>query len=667
MRQAKHLAARTVNAFTGATEWSHSLMTYALAGNRSYVSSDTFWFIFPYHLVSFVQDALNGRAAQEEEVPDACLAESAVQDQIDVLIEEANTEDSSHATRDAVPSNSGARMYKLGGEIILVSQAESYRHRGTFFEAYSALEFEMIVDILPRTTGQENDTPRRGRPKRRGFDLPPGHPLSPAFQGFIRTKFRTAMLGGPPPPHLAKDGQAPASLSQYLLSMVLPWNIETGVPDAELNPDGLVNLCREWNRSTASFVNRQRYHFVENLLQKGHRCARNEKACSEWRSRDAAFWADSMHEHPLEEPPYSGVGPDQTSSDHVADGTLATQAELYALTSAAAAKDLASIENARAMRATFWSLFPPDLRCEASPTDNEASSPIYDAHLAASVSLSAMARTIHSMSPLANSQNITTGTTTTTQTRGPTPADPYAMDPLRCAERHRCSADQRKVFDRIIGSIEPNGRLRQTLTTLHGGGGTGKSALIRAIVNVLQRHQIDTVSTCPTGIGASHLKNGRTFHSAFKTFRKGDLSENDLALLRLTFTSRVQLIVVDEMSMLSAEFMNLLDTRLRQIYRNNLRFGGRSVLLVRHGSASCFVVTLEIPLIIVSYRLATFCNWMSPWGLRCAKYCTWLRIRTSCCRRGPCFARLLYTSSNTSTAHLDAPFSRPIWQNFGCS
>ncbi|KAG6952293.1 hypothetical protein JG688_00013347 [Phytophthora aleatoria] len=52
-RTAKHLAARTVNDFTGGNEWSHSLMAFALAGHRSFLSSDTFWYRFPHRLVKY--------------------------------------------------------------------------------------------------------------------------------------------------------------------------------------------------------------------------------------------------------------------------------------------------------------------------------------------------------------------------------------------------------------------------------------------------------------------------------------------------------------------------------------------------------------------------------------------------------------------------------------
>ncbi|KAI9993974.1 hypothetical protein PInf_016503 [Phytophthora infestans] len=104
--------------------------------------------------------------------------------------------------------------------------------------------------------------------------------------------------------------------------------------------------------------------------------------------------------------------------------------------------------------------------------------------------------------------------------------------------------------------------------------------LMRKIIKVLRENGSSSVNTCPTGIGACHLVNVKTFHSAFKVFRREGVSRNDLELLRLTFTDRVGVVVVDEVSMFSAEFLVLLDHRLRTVYKNNIVFGGRSIILV---------------------------------------------------------------------------------------
>ncbi len=53
---------------------------------------------------------------------------------------------------------------------------------------------------------------------------------------------------------------------------------------------------------------------------------------------------------------------------------------------------------------------------------------------------------------------------------------------------------------------------------LHAGGGTGKTFVTCKIFEELARRNEICHYTCPTGVGASHLPQGQTFHSVFKTW-----------------------------------------------------------------------------------------------------------------------------------------------------
>ena len=55
------------------------------------------------------------------------------------------------------------------------------------------------------------------------------------------------------------------------------------------------------------------------------------------------------------------------------------------------------------------------------------------------------------------------------------------------------------------------------LVLLHAGGGTGKTFVTGKIFEELFMRGEICHCTCPTGVGASHLQQGRTFHSVFKT------------------------------------------------------------------------------------------------------------------------------------------------------
>jgi hypothetical protein len=69
--------------------------------------------------------------------------------------------------------------------------------------------------------------------------------------------------------------------------------------------------------------------------------------------------------------------------------------------------------------------------------------------------------------------------------------------------------------------------------------------------------------TCPTGVGASHLPQGPTFHSVFKTWTPDLSASNAIDEIRTALGGkRLKIVVVDEVSMLSTQFLVLLDTRL---------------------------------------------------------------------------------------------------------
>ena len=81
-----------------------------------------------------------------------------------------------------------------------------------------------------------------------------------------------------------------------------------------------------------------------------------------------------------------------------------------------------------------------------------------------------------------------------------------------------------------------------------------------------------------TGSGATLLIDRKTTHLVLQSSSK-NTSVKGLAETRKTFSGDIALISVDEMSMLLAEFLVLLDERMRKLYDFDQIFGGMSVLL----------------------------------------------------------------------------------------
>jgi hypothetical protein len=65
------------------------------------------------------------------------------------------------------------------------------------------------------------------------------------------------------------------------------------------------------------------------------------------------------------------------------------------------------------------------------------------------------------------------------------------------------------------------------------------------------------------GVGASHLPQGCTFHNVFKTWMASLRSAIAIdVIFKSLGGSQLKIVVVDEVSMLSTDFIVLLDTQL---------------------------------------------------------------------------------------------------------
>lgn len=111
-----------------------------------------------------------------------------------------------------------------------------------------------------------------------------------------------------------------------------------------------------------------------------------------------------------------------------------------------------------------------------------------------------------------------------------------------------------------------------------GGGGVGKSHLINNITTP------NTVVVAPTGIAALNV-NGSTAHKMFK-LPMGIPDGNDRHLIpRQLYDlfgngSCVDRIVFDEISMLRPDYLDLIDSRLKRVRKNNEPFGGIQAVAV---------------------------------------------------------------------------------------
>ncbi len=118
---------------------------------------------------------------------------------------------------------------------------------------------------------------------------------------------------------------------------------------------------------------------------------------------------------------------------------------------------------------------------------------------------------------------------------------------------------------------------------LTGKAGTGKSTFLRVISQETEKNH---VILAPTGIAAINAK-GETIHGFFR-LPLGPLLPNDKRLSDISLShnkqkliNKLDLIIIDEISMVRADVIDALDTVLRRVTKQRNRpFGGKQLLFV---------------------------------------------------------------------------------------
>lgn len=118
---------------------------------------------------------------------------------------------------------------------------------------------------------------------------------------------------------------------------------------------------------------------------------------------------------------------------------------------------------------------------------------------------------------------------------------------------------------------------------LTGQAGSGKTYLLNQYINYLHEHGISVAITASTGMAATHM-NGTTIHSWAGIGIKDQFDNEDYTRLyrrdnvidRLRHT---KVLIIDEVSMLHARQLDLVDEVLQKVRDDNRPFGGAQVVL----------------------------------------------------------------------------------------
>ncbi len=118
---------------------------------------------------------------------------------------------------------------------------------------------------------------------------------------------------------------------------------------------------------------------------------------------------------------------------------------------------------------------------------------------------------------------------------------------------------------------------------LTGKAGTGKTTLLRHLVDTLRAENKKVVVVAPTGIAALNA-GGVTIHSFFRldtrTFMPEDRQVKALEGNRLATLKAIDVLIIDEVSMVRADLFDAIDLCMRRSLGNNFPFGGKQLIMV---------------------------------------------------------------------------------------
>ncbi len=114
-----------------------------------------------------------------------------------------------------------------------------------------------------------------------------------------------------------------------------------------------------------------------------------------------------------------------------------------------------------------------------------------------------------------------------------------------------------------------------------GKAGTGKSTFLRYF---MEKTTTSFIVLAPTGVAALNV-GGQTIHSFFKILPQESASDIDEIIKRhgteeIEIFKKIDLIIIDEVSMLRADLFDLMDLILSRILKKKKPFAGKQLLLV---------------------------------------------------------------------------------------
>lgn len=152
---------------------------------------------------------------------------------------------------------------------------------------------------------------------------------------------------------------------------------------------------------------------------------------------------------------------------------------------------------------------------------------------------------------------------------------------------------------------------------LTGSAGSGKTYVLNQYIEYLKAHGVEIAVTASTGIAATHM-NGMTIHSWSGLGVRNTLSDYDIDSLEekqylWKRFDKTKVLIIDEVSMLHANQLDMIDRLARAFKRNEMPFGGMQVIL----SGDFF----QLPPVTKGNEKVCFVNESEAWACMDIKIC----------------------------------------------
>jgi hypothetical protein len=165
-------------------------------------------------------------------------------------------------------------------------------------------------------------------------------------------------------------------LFQILDGFVCTW-LEKSSPLFERSTSGFCSLINEWNKKSATFIERQCFCALSNFMTKGYWSIHNETAASAWQQQNAGWWSEmNKTNHNTHHPEHSPTNRCGTMNTYDEAAGRLRSTDLYRIIVAALEEHEKKPIHYHALRNNYTSLMCASYMANR-PYENVARSPIF--------------------------------------------------------------------------------------------------------------------------------------------------------------------------------------------------------------------------------------------------------------------------------------------------